>query len=372
LSSVSDVKISSGTVSTFRVPTDEPFESDGTAVWDSTTMVLVELTAGDTTALGYSYADGAASAVAQTLLQKHVVGCDPFDIASIHTALDCEVRNMGRPGIASCAIAAIDICLWDLKAKLLKVSLLDLLGSVRDEIAAYGSGGFTSYSEHQLIGQLSGWAEKGLRAVKMKIGREPERDVARVQATQKALGGRAKLYVDANGAYSRKQALSKAEQFGDLGVVWFEEPVSSDDQEGLKLLVDRAPAVIDIAAGEYIYVLDDARYLVESRAVDVLQADVTRCGGITNFLKIAALCETFHLPLSAHTAPSVHSHLCCAAVPACNVEYFHDHERIEHLFFDGATTPKDGYLRPDRMRSGLGLELKPNDVAQYQTFRSTV
>jgi L-alanine-DL-glutamate epimerase-like enolase superfamily enzyme len=156
--------------------------------------------------------------------------------------------------------------------------------------------------EKQLIGQLSGWATEGLRPVKMKIGREPGKDVQRVTAVQKALNGRAELYVDANGAYQRKQALEKSRQFGDLGVTWFEEPVTSDDRIGLHMLVEHAPAVMNIAAGEYCYVLDDPRLLIEAQAVDVLQADVTRCGGITNFLKIGHVCETYHFPLSAHTS----------------------------------------------------------------------
>src|SRR5205823_10745210 len=232
----------------------------------------------------------------------------------------------------------------------------------------YGSGGFTSYTEKQLIDQLTGWATEGLRFVKMKIGREPGKDVQRVTAVQKALNGRAELYVDANGAYQRKQALEKSRQFGDLGVTWFEEPVTSDDRIGLHMLVERAPAVMNIAAGEYCYVLDDARLLIDAQAVDVLQADVTRCGGISNFLKIGHVCETYHLPLSAHTSPSVHAPLCCALVPAINVEYFHDHERIEHMIFDGAIRPVDGNLKPDLSRPGIGLELKRADAERFQIF----
>jgi L-alanine-DL-glutamate epimerase-like enolase superfamily enzyme len=367
----SGATIRSGKISAFRIPTDQP-ESDGTATWDSTTVVVIELTAGDVTGLGFSYANATAAHAAQELTQKVILGRNPSDIPSLHSALDIEVRNWGRPGLVSSAISAIDICLWDLKARLLERPLVDLLGRMRGEIAAYGSGGFTSYTEKQLIGQLSGWATEGLRSVKMKIGREPGKDVQRVTAVQKALNGRAELYVDANGAYQRKQALEKSRQFGDLGVTWFEEPVTSDDRIGLHMLVEHAPAVMNIAAGEYCYVLDDARLLIEAQAVDVLQADVTRCGGITNFLKIGHVCETYHFPLSAHTSPSVHATLCCALVAAINVEYFHDHERIEHMIFDGAVRPVNGNLKPDLSRSGLGLELKRADVERFQIFSATV
>lgn len=362
--------ITAANISAFRIPTDQP-ESDGTAEWDSTTVVVVELSAAGITGLGFSYANIGAATVAEELVHKVVLKQNAFDIPSIHSALDRQVRNWGRPGLVSSAISAIDICLWDLKARLLDRPLLNILGKMRDDVAAYGSGGFTSYTEKQLVDQLSGWASEGFRAVKMKIGRNPDQDAARVTAVHKVLKHAAELYVDANGAYRRKQALLKSQQFADLGVTWFEEPVTSDDKFGLHLMVERAPAVMDIAAGEYCYVLDDARLFLEAHAVDVLQADVTRCGGITNFLKIGEACEIYHYPLSAHTSPSVHATLCCALVSAINVEYFHDHSRIEHMIFDGALTPANGNLKPDLSRPGLGLELKRSDAEKFQVFGKT-
>jgi L-alanine-DL-glutamate epimerase-like enolase superfamily enzyme len=364
------MRITQAVISAFRIPTDQP-ESDGTAEWDSTTVVTVELTAEALTGLGLSYANAAAAHVANELVEKLILGKDPFDIPALHSALDREVRNWGRPGLVSSAISAIDTCLWDLKARLLQQPLVQALGKIRDEIPAYGSGGFTSYTEKQLVDQLAGWASQGLRSVKMKIGREPDQDVRRVSAAQKALKDAAKLYVDANGAYRRKQALEKSEQFADLGVTWFEEPVTSDDRVGLRMLVEHAPPLLEIAAGEYCYVLDDARLLMEAHAVDVLQADVTRCGGISNFLKIGNACEIYHLPLSAHTSPSVHASLGCALVSAMNVEYFHDHARIEKMIFDGAIEPVRGNLKPDTSRSGLGLGLKRADAEPYKIFSAS-
>lgn len=363
--------ITYGAVSAFRIPTEQP-ESDGTAVWDSTTVVVVELTANGQKGLGFSYADEAAAHIAAAFLKKVIVGKNAFDIPALHSAMDRESRNWGRPGVVSTAISAIDTCLWDLKARLLQQPLAKLLGLMRDEVDAYGSGGFTSYTEKQLLHQLTEWAAEGLRFVKMKIGREPAKDVQRVAAAAKALGRKAELFVDANGAYTRKEALHKSEQFGDLGVTWFEEPVSSDDRIGLHMMVERAPACMNIAAGEYCYVLDDARLLIEADAVDVLQADVTRCGGVTNFLKIGSACEIHHLPLSAHTAPSIHAALCCALVSAVNIEYFFDHARIENMIFDGALKPVNGKLRPDLSRSGLGLELKRSEADHYQIFSADV
>lgn len=363
----SNDSLKSATISAYTIPTETP-EADGTADWDSTTVLTVELTAGDAIGLGFSYTTEPAAGVAQQLIEKVVLGRDPYDIPAIHHEMDRLSRNWGRPGLVSTAISAVDIALWDLKAKLLGRSLLSLLGKCRDSIAAYGSGGFTSYTERQLIDQLTGWADEGFSAVKMKIGRDPEADIERVAQVRRALGERTEIYVDANGAYDRKRALSSSQPFSEFGVTWFEEPVTSDDRIGLRLLVEQAPPSVRIAAGEYIYVLDDARLLVEAQAVDVLQVDVTRCGGITNFLKVSDLAGICHFPLSAHTSPSIHATLCCSAIPAINVEYFFDHQRIEAMLFDGAVRAKNGILQPDLSRPGLGLEIKREDNRSFQVF----
>jgi L-alanine-DL-glutamate epimerase-like enolase superfamily enzyme len=199
----------------------------------------------------------------------------------------------------------------------------------------------------------------------MKVGRDPAADVARVRAARESIGNATELFVDANGAYSRKQALAFAEQFADLDVRWFEEPVSSDDLDGLRLLHDRAPAGMDIAAGEYGYDAFYFRRMLESDAVDVLQADATRCGGITGFLQADALCTAHGMPLSAHCAPALHLHPCCSARSLRHVEYFHDHVRIEAMIFDGAVRPEHGTLAPDSSRLGHGLTLREADASRF-------
>ena len=359
-----DAAIEEIKVSSHRVPTDFP-ESDGTIEWDSTTLILVEAVGGGERGIGYSYADASAAGLIRDTLADLVQGGDAMDIARAWGTMTGAVRNAGRTGIASCAIAAVDVALWDLKARLLNLPLVKLLGQVRDSIPAYGSGGFTSYPPERLYDQLQGWARDGLKMVKMKIGRHPEEDAQRVRTARDAIGSEVQLFVDANGAYSRKQALAAAESFEPMRVSWFEEPVSSDDLEGLRLMRDRAPAAMEIAAGEYGYDSLYFRRMLESGAVDVLQADATRCCGITGFMQAAALCDAFQIPLSAHTAPSLHLHVCCAAVRARHVEYFHDHARIEQLFFDGAAQPVRGDLRPDLARRGLGLTPKRNDLEKY-------
>jgi L-alanine-DL-glutamate epimerase-like enolase superfamily enzyme len=357
----SDAGIDRLDVEVFTVPTESP-EADGTIEWTSTTIIVVHATAGGVTGLGYSYTDAAAAALIRSTLADVVVERPAVDVEGAYVAMVRAVRNIGRDGVAACAISAVDNALWDLKARLLDVSLVALLGGVRDAIAVYGSGGFTSYSIPRLSAQLEGWARDGIRAVKMKIGRDPAADRERVRAARRAIGDTTELFVDANGAYDCKVALEQAERFAASHVSWFEEPVSSDDLEGLRLIRERVPAGMDVAAGEYGYDLQYFRRMMDAASVDVLQADATRCGGITGFLKAGALADAFCLPMSAHTAPALHAHLGCAVSRLRHLEYFYDHVRIEQQLFDGVLTLADGTLTPDRSRSGNGLRLKRVDA----------
>jgi len=350
--------------SAFRIPTATP-ESDGTFEWDATTLVLVEADANGKTGIGFSYADTATAKLINDYLAGVVVGCDALAVSYCWQAMVAAIRNLGRPGICSMAIAAVDNALWDLKARLVDLPLVSLLGQVRAAVPVYGSGGFTSYSIEQLQDQLAEWTGNGIARVKMKIGREPDQDVSRVAAVREVIGPANELFVDANGAYSCKQALTMAEYFADKGVSWFEEPVSSDDLEGLRVMRDRAPPGMDISAGEYGYDSFYFRRMLQAGAVDVLQADATRCAGITGFMQAAALYQSFNLPLSSHCAPSIHLHPCCAAQPVRHLEYFYDHVRIEKMLFDGALEPVNGELAPDLSRPGFGLEFKHADAVRY-------
>jgi L-alanine-DL-glutamate epimerase-like enolase superfamily enzyme len=251
------------------------------------------------------------------------------------------------------------VALWDLRARLLGICLADALPRFHQRVPVYGSGGFTSLSLDRLREQLAGWAPLG--RVKMKVGREPARDAERLRAAREAIGAGIELFVDANGAFTRKEALRWAERYAEHGVTYFEEPVTSEDPDGLRMLRDRAPMAI--AAGEYAWGLADVRPLLD--AVDVVQADVTRVGGITAMLRVDGMCRARSLPFSAHCAPALSAHVCCAMETAAHIEYFHDHVRVERLLFDGTLEPRDGALEPDRSRPGLGLELKRSDAERY-------
>ncbi len=348
----------------YEVPTDKP-ESDGTFAWDKTTIVVVEVDAGGQTGLGYTYADKGVVDVIHGTLAKTLEGRDAMDIPAAWQQMRRAVRNLGQAGIAACSISALDAALWDLKAKLLGLPLVLLLGRMRDKVPIYGSGGFCTYTDAEIAEQLGGWVEKdGCTSVKMKVGRDPQRDPERVHSARAAIGD-AELFVDANGAFSPREAILFARRIEDQGIYWFEEPVSSGDLEGMRLVREHVPDTVDVAAGEYNYVPDEARRMLEARAVDVLQADVTRCLGITGFLRMADLSDTFHTTFSGHCAPALHLHPACSAERLRNLEWFHDHVRIEHMLFDGAPKPQGGAIYPDLARPGNGLDFKRKDAERY-------
>ncbi|HEY2746676.1 MAG TPA: enolase C-terminal domain-like protein [Polyangia bacterium] len=350
-------------VAAYTIPTDAP-ESDGTLAWEATTLVRVEVAGGGKRGWGWSYADTATARLVADKLRREVVGRSAMDVGGANAAMMRAVRNLGREGIAAMAVSAVDVALWDLKARLLGVSLVDLFGALRDAAPVYGSGGFCSYSDATLQAQLGGWVEEGIARVKMKVGREPARDRARVKAARAAAGS-AELFVDANGAYTQKQARALGHAFADESDVrWFEEPVSSDDLPGLAELARALP--MDVAAGEYGYTPWYFRAMLAAGAVDVLQADATRCGGYTGFLAAAALCDAFERPLSAHCAPSLHAPVACAAPRLVHIEYFHDHARIERMLLDGFVEPRAGALHVDRAKPGHGYDWKSKDAERFR------
>ncbi len=330
-------------------------------------MVLVTARAGDQVGIGYTYAGTPVATVVQSKLADVVTGEDALVPPARWAAMLHAIRNLGRPGVVAEAIAAVDIALWDLRSQLLDEPLVVALGAVHDATPIYGSGGFTSYDNDTLQSQLSGWVEAGIPRVKMKVGRDPTADDARVAAARAAIGADTELFVDANGAYTRKQARLWAQRFAEYDVRWFEEPVTSDDLEGLHQLCEHGPAGMDIAAGEYGYDLPYFQRMLDAGAVDCAQTDVTRCLGITGVLKVGALCDARSIDLSLHCAPQVSAHVGTALWHLRHLEYFHDHVRIEGLAFDGVLQPESGgVLRPDRSAPGLGLTVKHADLDQFR------
>ena len=359
------------TVSAFEIPTDGPEgkESDGTLEWSSTTMVLVELRHGSHTGIGFSYADVSAAHFIESKLRPVVVGAELVRPPALWEQMHAVIRNAGQPGVGMMAMSAVDIAVWDLKARVLGVPLVHLLPAYHDHVPVYGSGGFTNYPLERLADQLGGWAAQGIPRVKLKTSRHPDEDPKRLAAVRDAVGSGTEIFVDANGALGRKDAVHWAERFYDEWEVrWFEEPVSSADIVGLRRVRERAPGSLEVAAGEYGYELGDFTALLEAEAVDCLQADVTRCGGITGVLQVAGLAAARNIDLSAHCAPALSAHAFCGVRRLRHLEYFHDHVRIESMLFDGTLSPDGGALRPDPSRPGLGLSLRQADADRYRVF----
>ncbi|MEV5748488.1 enolase C-terminal domain-like protein [Actinoallomurus sp. NPDC052308] len=348
--------------SAYTIPTDGP-EADGTLEWTSTTMVLVEVRADGRSGLGWTYGPAAVADVVTGELASVV----SEDVAASHEAMCRTVRNAGRPGICSMAISAVDCALWDLRARTLGLPLHRLLGAVRTEVPVYGSGGFTTYDAGRTREQLGHWAgDLGIPRVKIKIGESwgsrESRDLQRLELAREVVGGGVELYADANGAYSAKQAIRVAHQAADVDLRWFEEPVSSDDLPGLREV--RSAVECEVAAGEYGYDLPYFTRIID--AVDCPQADVTRVGGITEFLRVAGLARAHGKDLSAHCAPHLHAAAMAAIPNARHIEWFHDHVRIESMLFDGALSPKGGCVRPREDAPGLGLSFKHADAERYR------
>ncbi|MGB7797340.1 MAG: enolase C-terminal domain-like protein, partial [Pseudonocardiaceae bacterium] len=311
----------------------------------------------------------ACARVVSDQLADVVLGGDAVDVGGAFDRMVKAVRNAGRPGTVGYAISAVDVALWDLKARLLGLPLHRLLGGVRDEVPVYGSGGFTSYREAQLRKQLAEWVYgQHIPRVKIKIGEswgtEVARDLERMAQARDEVGPDVELFVDANGGYDRKQAIRVIRAAADCDIRWLEEPVSSDDLAGLREVRD---AVLpDVTAGEYGYDLTYFRRMCAAGAVDCLQADVSRCGGITEWLRVAAVAAAYHLEISGHCAPHLHVHAAAATPNLRHLEWFHDHVRIEQMFFDGALDPTGGALRPDPTAPGNGLRLRREVASRYQ------
>lgn len=363
-----DLVVESVAAAAYTVPTDAP-EADGTLEWDSVTLVLAQVEAGGVQGLGWTYGSPACAAVITGTLADVVRDRPAMDVPGCHDAMVKSVRNITRQGVAGYAISALDVALWDLKAKLLGLPLYRLLGAVRDRVPVYGSGGFTSYDEGQLRDQLSGWASgQRIPRVKIKIGESwganPARDLDRMRQARAIIGDDVELFVDANGGYGRKQAIRVMDAAADLDVRWFEEPVSSDDLEGLREVKDGVAA--DVTAGEYGWDLYYFHRMCAAGAVDCLQADVSRCGGITEWLRVAAVAASHGLAISGHCAPHLHVHAAAAVPNLRHLEWFHSHVRLESLLFDGTLDPSGGAIRPDPDAPGLGLTFREADARRYR------
>jgi L-alanine-DL-glutamate epimerase-like enolase superfamily enzyme len=305
--------------------------------------------------------------VIQRVLKPALVGQDPLCIEKLWDDMFWRVRGFGRKGVAFCAISAVDIALWDLKAKLFGVPLYRLLGPYTDRVPIYGSGGWTSYSEAELVREQTGYVERGIPRVKMKVakdfGHAEAEDVQRLKAVRKAVGDEVEIYVDANNGYYAKQAIGMARHLADYNVKWFEEPVLADDIAGLAAI---ARAIdIPVATGEHEYTRYGFKELIAQGGADIVQPDVGRVGGVTEWMKVAHLAHAFNLPVAPHAVQLVHLHLACCTPNLKVVECLGTADETDRLWYTEFPEQRDGYWSPYPDRPGLGLELSPEAIRKY-------
>jgi len=314
--------------------------------------------------LGWTAGLRATRAVVMDTLRETLIGKDPFDTEGLWNEMFWRVRGFGRKGVAFQAISAVDIALWDLKAKALGLPLYKLLGACHDSVPVYGSGGWTNYTEAELVREQMSYVEQGYPAIKMKIGKEfgqrEREDLARLAAVRRAAGDEITLYVDANNGYTAKQAIRVARGLEEREVAWFEEPVLADDVDGLAQ-VARATS-IPVATGEHEYTKFGFKDLLARGGADIAQPDVGRVGGVTEWLKVAHLAHAFNLPVASHAFAPIHLHLAMATPNILVVEMLGTETASNRVFFTELPQPKNGRWAPFPDRPGLGVELRPAAV----------
>ncbi len=316
--------------------------------------------------VGFSYskrAGGPAQYAHAKEVAEGIIGEDPNDIAKIYTKLLWAGASVGRSGVATQALAAIDIALYDLKAKRAGLPLAKLLGSYRDSVQTYNtSGGFLNATLEEVKARATQSLEEGIGGIKIKVGLPDSReDLRRVAGIREHIGWNVPLMVDANQQWDRATALRMGRQLEEFNLIWIEEPLDAYDFEGHAHLAQ----VLDtpIATGEMLASVAEHKGLINANSCDIIQPDAPRVGGITQFLRLAALADERGLGLAPHFAMEIHLHLAAAYPREPWVEHF---DWLDPLFNERLETKNGRMIIPDR--PGLGITL--SDQARAWTTES--
>ena len=330
--------------------------------------VIIETDEG-VTGIGLAGADHVSPEITVSMVEHFkeiLIGKDPLDNER-HWHEMWRPKLVGRRGITTRVLGGIDMALWDIKGKVANMPLYKLLGGFTNKVDTYIAGGYYEESKglKELAAEMEHNVDIGVRAVKMKVGAlSINADVERVRVAREAIGPDIRLMVDANNAYRHYQAIEFARKTEKYDLFWFEEPVEPDDYIG-QAEITRATS-IPIAAGENEYTRYGFRDMINVRAVDILQPDALVLGGVTEFMKIAALAQANDLDLAPHGNQEVHIHLVCAIPNGLILEYYADKFDAMHgNVFKDTLEIKDGYVyAPDR--PGLGMELNSEFLAKYR------
>ncbi len=300
--------------------------------------------------------------------KQYVVGKDPFDTERIWDDM-WQPKLVGRRGVTTRIISGIDMALWDVKGKATGLPLYKMLGGFTDKVAVYIAGGY--YEEGKGLEDLAAEAvdsvSMGVTAIKIKIGGAPiNEDVERVRVVREAIGPDVRLMVDANCAYRFYEAIEIARKMEKYDVFWFEEPVNPDDYRGHRAVAEATS--IPIATGENEYTRYGFRDLIENRCAAILMPDALIMGGITEFMKVAALAQAHDLPVAPHGMQDVHVHLVAAVSNGLITEYYRGStDPMWDTMFEETLTVEDGHLRPPN-RPGLGIELNDEALAPHRAL----
>jgi L-alanine-DL-glutamate epimerase-like enolase superfamily enzyme len=292
-----------------------------------------------------------------------VVGEDPLDHERLASKVYWRMQTVGRRGLVPQAYSAIDVALWDIKGLAANLPLYKLLGGARESAECYGSDtAWLWMSAEEILEASRPYLDQGLKGIKVKVGAKPEEDYDKLTQLREAWGDDVWIAVDANERYDYITALAMGRFYEEeIGVGWFEEPITCEDIAGHARLAEKLE--VPIAAGEMLFSLDEFERYIERDALAVLQPDVTRVNGITGWLKIAALAERHHLPVSPHLLPEIGVHLACGLPVVTSVEY------MPWLYpvFTNPPAIVNGRLVPPA-GAGLGLELNQDVIAKYRAL----
>ncbi len=308
-------------------------------------------------------------AVVQKAIAPRLIGRDPLETEAIWTEMFHYLRGVGRKGMTFCALSAVDAALWDIKGKAFDVPIYRLLGGNRTEIPVYASGGWASYSDEELVAEMTDMVSQGYTAIKFKLGveggRNPNRDVTRVRKVREAVGPDIDLLLDANNCWDAATAVQVANRVKEYNIYLFEEPVFADDLPGLARF--KQGTDIPLATGEHEYTKFGLRDLLLNDAVDIVQLDGARAGGYTEMVKIAAMTEAWNLKFAPHAMENLHLQLAGAMGSIVFLERLRIFEEITGQVFKDAPVPVNGVMTiPDLPGLGLALDMdfiKDNDEA---------
>jgi L-alanine-DL-glutamate epimerase-like enolase superfamily enzyme len=344
--------------------------ADSTRKIESVGYVIVRLSTDDgLTGLGITYDEVGGEAIRQLIVKELaplIIGKNPFETEVIWEKISQYVRGVGRKGLTFCALSAVDIALWDLKGKMAGMPVYKLLGGNKSKIPVYACGGWTSYNQNELVKEMQSMVANGYTMVKMKIGvndgRCPEEDIKRVRLVRQELGPQIEIAIDANNAFKSATAIRIAHKLDECNLYFFEEPVMADDMEGLAKV--RESIDIPVATGEHEYTKYGVRDLLLHKAADIIQPDVTRCGGITEWMKMATIAHAWNIMMAPHGMEYMSMHLLGAISNGLMLERVLLFEPLNEIVFVNPPQPRNGYIEiPDE--PGLGLELNMDNIRKY-------